>query len=228
MGLVSTWLRGIGLAYAIPSFRSRHITTPQKLSLLTLADYDALGVKEVGDRKKLFYLVQRIRMAVKEGEMAGKGGEGDNGGGSCDGNDTGNDKSEDTAKDTAKDASNNCDDNNDDESSSSADLPPAVSCHDMDSVDLIADDTENDLVNVAENDPLPTTATATSTALFMSSALAIAIFPARTLSFICDLSIASKISLFSVISIPPITIGDILCSVSFENFHFSMIFLAHS
>ena len=162
MGLVSTWLRGIGLAYAIPSFRSRHITTPQKLSLLTLADYDALGVKEVGDRKKLFYLVQRIRMAVKEGEMAGKGGEGDNGGESCDGNDTGNDKSEDTAKDTAKDASNNCDDNNDDESSSSADLPPAVSCHDMDSVDLIADDTENDLVNVAENDPLPTTATATS------------------------------------------------------------------
>ena len=65
MGLVSTWLRGIGLSYAISSFRAKGITTPQKLSRLTLADYDSLGVKEVGDRKKLFYLVQRIRMAVK-------------------------------------------------------------------------------------------------------------------------------------------------------------------
>ncbi|GMI11912.1 hypothetical protein TrVE_jg12532 [Triparma verrucosa] len=66
MGLVTTWLRGIGLSHCSAAFRAAGITTPSALSKLTLADYDRLGVVDVNERKKLFYLVQRIKMAVRE------------------------------------------------------------------------------------------------------------------------------------------------------------------
>ncbi|GMH70003.1 hypothetical protein TrLO_g14456 [Triparma laevis f. longispina] len=68
MGLVTTWLRGIGLSHCSAAFRAAGITTPSALSKLTLADYDRLGVVDVNERKKLFYLVQRIKMAVRESE----------------------------------------------------------------------------------------------------------------------------------------------------------------
>jgi kinesin family protein 2/24 len=63
MGLVSTWLNGIGLGYAFPAFRAAGIVTPAALAELDLAHYEALGISDAGDRRKLFYLVQRIKMA---------------------------------------------------------------------------------------------------------------------------------------------------------------------
>jgi len=64
MGLVSTWLSGIGLSHAIPAFQAAGIVTPAALAELDLAHYEALGVKDPTDRRKLFYLVQRIKMAA--------------------------------------------------------------------------------------------------------------------------------------------------------------------
>ena len=64
MGLVSTWLHGIGLGYAFPAFRAAGIVTPAALAELDLAHYEALGIKDPADRRKLFYLVQRIKMAT--------------------------------------------------------------------------------------------------------------------------------------------------------------------
>jgi SAM domain (Sterile alpha motif) len=68
MGLVATWLSGIGLSHAIPSFKAAGIVTPSALAELDLAHYEALGVTEPTDRRKLFYLVQRIKMAVDQEE----------------------------------------------------------------------------------------------------------------------------------------------------------------
>jgi kinesin family member 2/24 len=64
MGLVSTWLNGIGLGYAFPAFRAAGIVTPSALAELDLAHYEALGIVSPDDRRKLFYLVQRIRLAT--------------------------------------------------------------------------------------------------------------------------------------------------------------------
>ena len=64
MGLVSTWLNGIGLGYAFPAFRAAGIVTPAALAELDLAHYEALGISDPADRRKLFYLVQRIKMAT--------------------------------------------------------------------------------------------------------------------------------------------------------------------
>lgn len=68
MGLVSTWLSGIGLSHAIPTFKAAGIVTPAALAELDLAHYEALGVKDPTDRRKLFYLVQRIKMAARDGD----------------------------------------------------------------------------------------------------------------------------------------------------------------
>lgn len=64
MGLVSTWLTGCGLSHAIPNFTAAGIVTPSALAELDLAHYEALGVSSPEDRRKLFYLVQRIKLAV--------------------------------------------------------------------------------------------------------------------------------------------------------------------
>lgn len=66
MGLVSTWLTGIGLGHAVSTFKAAGIVTPSDLADLQVDHYGALGVTEAADRKKLFYLVQRIKMAVDE------------------------------------------------------------------------------------------------------------------------------------------------------------------
>ena len=66
MTLVATWLSGIGLSHVIPSFKAAGIVSPKDLAELDLAYYEALGVTEPGDRRKLFYLVQRIKMAVNQ------------------------------------------------------------------------------------------------------------------------------------------------------------------
>lgn len=64
MGLVATWLGGIGLEYAVPSFTAAGIVTPAALAELDVNHFVALGVKDPEDRRKLFFLVQRIKMAV--------------------------------------------------------------------------------------------------------------------------------------------------------------------
>lgn len=65
MGLVATWLSGIGLSYALPSFTAAGIVTPSALAELDAIYFEALGVKSPEDRRKLFFLVQRIKMAVE-------------------------------------------------------------------------------------------------------------------------------------------------------------------
>jgi len=71
MGLVTTWLKGIGLTHAVQSFRNAGINTPGALAKLELGQYEDLGVVDATDRKKLFYLVQRIKMAVDENSGGG-------------------------------------------------------------------------------------------------------------------------------------------------------------
>lgn len=66
MGVVSTWLTGCGLSHAIPNFTAAGIVTPDALAELDLAHYEALGIASPDDRRKLFYLVQRIKLAVKK------------------------------------------------------------------------------------------------------------------------------------------------------------------
>lgn len=66
MGLVATWLSGCGLSHAVPNFTAAGIVTPAALAELDLAHYEALGVSSAEDRRKLFYLVQRIKLAVEK------------------------------------------------------------------------------------------------------------------------------------------------------------------
>jgi SAM domain (Sterile alpha motif) len=65
MGLVATWLSGIGLSSAVPTFQAAGIVTPDALAELDVAHFEALGILDPDDRRKLFYLVQRIKLAVR-------------------------------------------------------------------------------------------------------------------------------------------------------------------
>ena len=70
--LVQTWLSAIGLApHIIETFEAAGIVNPTDLAELEICHYPALGVQEPGDRKKLFYLVQRIKLAVPENDDDG-------------------------------------------------------------------------------------------------------------------------------------------------------------
>lgn len=66
MGLVSTWLNGIGLNSVAPTFEAAGIVTPSHLAELDVSYFESLGVTDPDDRRKLFYLVQRIKMAVNK------------------------------------------------------------------------------------------------------------------------------------------------------------------
>jgi hypothetical protein len=68
--LVATWLNGIGLEYAVATFEAAGIVTPNALAELNVAHFEALGIKEAEDRRKLFYLTQRIKLAVRQQETA--------------------------------------------------------------------------------------------------------------------------------------------------------------
>ena len=78
--LVGTWLRGIGITniQILHNFDSAGCTSAQHLASLQLSDYDALlsyldddtgTLVEPSEeqKKKLYYLVQRVRMAVQNG-----------------------------------------------------------------------------------------------------------------------------------------------------------------
>ena len=65
MGLVVTWLTGIGLDHAVENFTAAGIVSPSDLAELEVGHFEALGVKEPSERRKLFYLIQRIKMSVE-------------------------------------------------------------------------------------------------------------------------------------------------------------------
>ena len=76
MGLVTTWLSGIGFSAdndkksILNNFKAAGIVTPSSLAELSLDHYEALGVKDAADRRKLFYLIQRIKATMEEEEEA--------------------------------------------------------------------------------------------------------------------------------------------------------------
>ena len=73
MGLVSTWLNGIGLRSVVPTFEAAGIVSPSHLADLDVSYFESLGVTDPDDRRKLFYLVQRIKMAVNKKGSNSKG-----------------------------------------------------------------------------------------------------------------------------------------------------------
>lgn len=65
--LVQTWLAAIGLApHILETFEAAGIVNPKDLAELEICHYPALGVQQASDRKKLFYLVQRVKLAVPD------------------------------------------------------------------------------------------------------------------------------------------------------------------
>jgi len=65
--LVQKWLEAIGLAPdVLLTFEAAGIVNPKDLAELEISHYPALGVKEAGDRKKLFLLIQRVIMSVPD------------------------------------------------------------------------------------------------------------------------------------------------------------------
>ena len=62
MKYIDSWLTGLGLEYIIPKLKANGITTPKKLANLTLRDmYEVVGVEDAEDRKKLYFLIQRLQ-----------------------------------------------------------------------------------------------------------------------------------------------------------------------
>eukprot|EP00752_Nemacystus_decipiens_P001350 g1339.t1 len=68
--LVDSWLNGIGLGYAVPIFAGQGINSPDMLSELDVVDFPELGISDQNDRKKLFYLIQRVKLALARGRAA--------------------------------------------------------------------------------------------------------------------------------------------------------------
>ncbi len=86
--LVKTWLSAIGLSpQIVDTFEAAGIVHPKDLAELEVCHYPALGVKDSADRKKLFYLVQRVKLAVPDGNGDGT----PSGGGSSNANANSND-----------------------------------------------------------------------------------------------------------------------------------------
>ncbi|CAM9985811.1 unnamed protein product [Pylaiella littoralis] len=69
--LVDSWLNGIGLGYAVPVFAGQGISSPEMLAELDIVDFPELGISDQNDRKKLFYLIQRVKLALARGQAAG-------------------------------------------------------------------------------------------------------------------------------------------------------------
>mmetsp|Transcript_18465 Transcript_18465/g.34497 ORF Transcript_18465/g.34497 Transcript_18465/m.34497 type:complete len:1217 (+) Transcript_18465:46-3696(+) len=67
MRYIDQWLSGLGLDHVIPLLQTHGITTPKKLALLTLRDiYEVVGVEDAEDRKKLYFLIQRLQSILKK------------------------------------------------------------------------------------------------------------------------------------------------------------------
>ena len=65
MKYIDQWLSGLGLEHVIPLLKEHNITTPKKLASLSLRDmYEVIGVENAEDRKKLYYLIQRLQTVI--------------------------------------------------------------------------------------------------------------------------------------------------------------------
>jgi kinesin family member 2/24 len=74
MMLVGKWLKGIGLDYAVPTFEAAGIVTAEALSELDpMVHFESLGVTSPDDRRKLFFLVQRVKQAQKSEKKENSG-----------------------------------------------------------------------------------------------------------------------------------------------------------
>ncbi|KAJ1425211.1 hypothetical protein B484DRAFT_92617 [Ochromonadaceae sp. CCMP2298] len=70
MRYIDSWLTGLGLEYIIPKLKANGITTPKKLAQLTLRDmYEVVGVEDTEDRKKLYFLIQRLHTILNSKAM---------------------------------------------------------------------------------------------------------------------------------------------------------------
>mmetsp|Transcript_4885 Transcript_4885/g.7440 ORF Transcript_4885/g.7440 Transcript_4885/m.7440 type:complete len:988 (+) Transcript_4885:188-3151(+) len=68
MRYIDQWLSGLGLDHVIPLLQEHGITTPNKLAQLSLRDmYEVVGVNDAEDRKKLYFLIQRLQSILKKG-----------------------------------------------------------------------------------------------------------------------------------------------------------------
>ena len=70
--LVQTWLTDAGLQHAVENFRMAGIDSPLSLVQLELGHFEMLGVTQPEDRKKLFFLMQRVKKALTEETAAEK------------------------------------------------------------------------------------------------------------------------------------------------------------
>lgn len=78
MRYIDQWLSGLGLEYIIPKLKENGITTPKKLAQLTLRDmYEVVGVEDAEDRKKLYYLIQRLQTILNKDQGKGNDSEGE-------------------------------------------------------------------------------------------------------------------------------------------------------
>ena len=64
--MVRTWLQGIGLDHAWPHFQAAGIVTADALAELESPHFAALSVQKPGDRRKLFFLVQRVKLELQQ------------------------------------------------------------------------------------------------------------------------------------------------------------------
>ena len=64
--IVHQWLEGIGLNYAWHQFEAAGIVTPDALAELESQHFAALSVTASEDRRKLFFLVQRVKLALEQ------------------------------------------------------------------------------------------------------------------------------------------------------------------
>ena len=64
--LVSRWLTAANLAYAVPNFQMAGIVSPRSLAELELIYFEPLGVTKADDRKRLFYLIQKVKGEIEK------------------------------------------------------------------------------------------------------------------------------------------------------------------
>jgi len=77
MRYIDQWLSGLGLDHIIPLLQEHGITTPNKLAQLSLREmYEVVGVNDAEDRKKLYFLIQRLQSILKKGPTQEEGGDG--------------------------------------------------------------------------------------------------------------------------------------------------------
>ncbi|KAG7356195.1 kinesin motor domain containing protein [Nitzschia inconspicua] len=65
-GLVYEWLAKLGLAEVAPTFEAAGIVAPKHLATLDVSYFESLGVTNPEQRRKLFYLCQRIKLAMEK------------------------------------------------------------------------------------------------------------------------------------------------------------------